>query len=714
MEFIHPLYTEQNDCQDCYKCIRECQIKSITYDKKSARIMHDRCVFCGHCVAICPVGANRLRNDLGRAKSLLSGNDSIIVSLDSTYISEFPGLDYHQLISALKKLGFSEISETALGAQELSAHTAAFLAEKKRGIFISSACPPVVELVNKYYPQFNDYLLPFLSPVLIHCKMLKKAYGEDQKIIYIGNCIAKKREADDHPEMLALALTFQELNQWFKEENIDPYSFEVDEKDDFILEKAREGILYAVSGGIIAGLPDKRNNDTVYMNFSGMKNIIKAIDIKGMEMLNQDDLIFLELFATEEGCINGDGGAKVYSSSEKRYEIMNHYDKYKKYIPKAPSLKIDRIFEIAPLSLPKATDAQIKSALTFIGMFEKKDEKNCGACGYDSCRLFAAAMLQGNAKPSMCISFMRKVLDKNKQISAELKENLHFHQEIIDAVPVPIFYRTPESVFIGCNKSYEEFVGKSKKDIIGSTVFAVQDPQEAELSYKMDQNLVNQQGLQIYEEKVNCSSKGSRDIVFNKAVFKNIDKSVGGVVGAIFDITERNKAAYDLQVAKESAELASSLLRKMPSGYVIVNEKLEILESNYSFAKIIGPEAEALYEIIPGLVKADLKLLIPFHNIFTSVMQNSVNIFEKDVRYENRVLNVSLFSIQQHKVVGAIILDMSDPEVRKDEVISRSKEIIKENLDTVQKIAFLLGENAAKTEEMLSSIIQFYQTKKDK
>jgi len=711
MDFIHPLYTEQNDCQDCYKCIRECQIKAITYDKKAARIMHDRCVSCGYCVAICPVGANRLRNDLKRAKELITQDSQIIVSLDSTYISEYPGLAYPKLIAALKQLGFEHISETALGAQELSVHTAAFLAEKKKGIFISSACPSVVELVNKYYPQFNDYLVPFQSPVLVHCKMLKKELGANIKIVYIGNCIAKKREADDHPEMLSLAITFQELNQWFKEKNIDPFSMEIEEKNDFIPEKAREGILYAVSGGIIAGLPNKRNNETIYMNFSGMKNIIKAIDIKGMEMLNQDDLIFLELFASEEGCINGVGGSKVLSSAEKRYEIMNHYDHFKKYIQRNPSINIDRKFTIEPLNLPTATDDQIKSALTFVGMFEKKDEKNCGACGYDSCRLFAGAMLQGNAKPSMCISFMRKVLDKNKQISAELKENLHFHQEIIDAIPVPIFYRTPESVFIGCNKKYEEFAGKSKKEIIGASIFDIQDPKDAETGYKMDQNLVAQPGTQIYEQTIKCL-EGTRDVVFNKAVFRNINRTVGGVVGAIFDITERKKFAYELQVAKESAELASELLKQMPSGYVIVNDKLEILESNHSFAKLIGQEAIELYEIIPGLVKADLKQLIPFHDIFTSVMKNNVNILERDIHYNNRVLNISLFSIQQHKVVGAILLDMSDPEVRKDEVISRSRAIIKENLDTVQKIAFLLGENAAKTEDMLSSIIEFYQTKK--
>jgi len=711
MDFIHPLYTEQNDCQDCYKCIRECQIKAITYDKKAARIMHDRCVSCGYCVATCPVGANRFRNDLAKAKELIRNNDDIIVSLDSTYISEYPGLAYPKLIAALKQLGFKYVSETALGAQELTVHTAAFLAEKKRGIFISSACPSVVELVNKYYPQFNDYLLPFQSPVLVHCKMLKKEFGANSKIIYIGNCIAKKREADDHPEMLNLAITFQELNQWFKQDSVDPFAMEIEIKNEFIPEKAREGILYAVSGGIIAGLPNKRNNDAIFMNFSGMKNIIKAIDIKGMEMLNQEDLIFLELFASEEGCINGVGGSKVLSSAEKRYEIMNHYDKYKKYIDRVPSINVDRKFTIQPLNLPTATDDQIKSALTFIGMFEKKDEKNCGACGYDNCRLFAGAMLQGNAKPSMCISFMRKVLEKNKQISAELKQNLHFHQEIIDAVPVPIFYRTPESVFIGCNKKYEEFSGKNKKEIIGASIFDVQDAKDAEIGYKMDQNLVAQQGTQVYDQTIKCVD-GTRDVVFNKAIFRNINKTVGGVVGAVFDVTEMKKFAYELQVAKESAELASELLKQMPSGYVIVNEKLEILESNYSFAKLIGAEAIELYEIIPGLVKADLKQLVPFHDIFTSVMRNNVNILERDVHYDNRVLNISLFSIQQHKVVGAILLDMSDPEVRKDEVISRSKEIIKENLDTVQNIAFLLGENAAKTEEMLSSIIQFYQTQK--
>ncbi|MCY1633576.1 [Fe-Fe] hydrogenase large subunit C-terminal domain-containing protein [Marinifilum sp. D737] len=159
-------------------------------------------------------------------------------------------------------------------------------------------------------------------------------------------------------------------------------------------------------------------------------------------------------------------------------------------------------------------------------------------------------------------------------------------------------------------------------------------------------------------------------------------------------------------IAQEASETVSAMLQKLPSGVVIVDENLKVIESNTSFVNLLGDEARMLSEIIPGLVDADLTKLIPFHKLFSTVILNGEDILNKDVHYGNALFNVSVFTIKKNKIVGGIIRDLYAPEVRKEEVIGRARAVIKENLQTVQQIAFLLGESASKTEKLMNSIIK--------
>lgn len=172
------------------------------------------------------------------------------------------------------------------------------------------------------------------------------------------------------------------------------------------------------------------------------------------------------------------------------------------------------------------------------------------------------------------------------------------------------------------------------------------------------------------------------------------------------------------EAAKEASEITSAMLQKLPSGIVILDNKLKILQANSTFIEILGEEAREINEIIPGLTGADLKTLLPynFYNLFSYVLANSENIQNRDISFNDRLLNVSAFIIRKGKIVGGIIRDMSSPDVRKEEVVKRVTEVIDKNLSMVQQIGFLLGEGASETEKMMQSIIEFYksQPKKNK
>lgn len=194
---------------------------------------------------------------------------------------------------------------------------------------------------------------------------------------------------------------------------------------------------------------------------------------------------------------------------------------------------------------------------------------------------------------------------------------------------------------------------------------------------------------------------------------KIINEKLSGTQAALRE--SEKKARNEQQLAQEATDTISAMLHKITSGIVIVDEKLKIIKANRSFIEMLGEDAKAIDEVIPGLAGADLKTLLPysFYNLFNYILENNSSITNHDVPFGKTILNVSAFPIRKNKTVGAIVRDMSLPEIRKEEVLKRVSEVIDKNLEMVQKIGFLLGEGASETEKMLNSIIEFYKSGED-
>ncbi len=289
------------------------------------------------------------------------------------------------------------------------------------------------------------------------------------------------------------------------------------------------------------------------------------------------------------------------------------------------------------------------------------------------------------------------------------------HQKIIDALPIPIFYRDIKGVYKACNVAQEKLLGMPKSQIIGKTVFDVQPYEIAEIYAQRDQELFDSPGDQVYEAKFRDASGVLHDVVFNKAVIRNNEGEIAGIVGSIFDITERKKAERKLEKARESTVIASVMMHKIRAGIIIVDSEYKVIDSNEAFAKLFGSEIEELYETIPGLHGADLKELVPevIFRMFATTLTSGENAVERDLKIQNKLLHISVITIYKHRVVGALIRDMSAPALVREEIISRAQRVNKHNLETVQKIAFLLGDNASMTEELLNSIIESYKYGED-
>lgn len=458
---LHAIYTERRECQDCHKCIRECPVKAIRVQDGYARVVPEMCVLCGNCIVVCPNNAKQVRNDLPRVKELIASGRRVVASLAPSFVAQFPAVRPGQLIRALTQVGFSAVSETALGAQIVSASVLSMMRGDDGHVWISSACPVVVDFVAKYHPECQSNVSPLLSPLLTHCRMLREHYGDDIAVVFIGPCIAKKKEAEQHPELLDVVLTFEDLENWLDEENIQLASLVESEEDRFQPEGAREGSMYPIEGGMVPGVTrDNTVNSSQIMSFSGIGNVEQAL--KGIAEWSPENNIFLELTACAGSCVNGPKAARSQSIARRRFEVLK-YTKPADESPRAEKLAQTTPYEAVPVPRSEYSELQILEALRTVGKHSAEDELNCGGCGYESCRDFARALIARNAERMMCATYTRKLAQK--------KANA-----LLRKMPSAVVIVDDQLKIIECNRNFLRLFSEDveqEKDLEGAALDAV-------------------------------------------------------------------------------------------------------------------------------------------------------------------------------------------------------------------------------------------------
>lgn len=563
---VHPIYTEDNNCQDCYKCVRECPVKAIKIENHSASIISERCIYCGHCTTICPSNAKKVREDIKTVNYFIEQGQAVVASLAPSYISEFPDWTPEQLTAALHQLGFQHVSETALGAEMVSDAVDKWLDKQPKGPYISSCCPTIVDLIHRFYPEHKELITPITTPMLAHGTFLKEQLSQETKVVFIGPCIAKKKEAEKNTGSIDAVITFKKLKEWFRQRNITPENCLTENNTSFFPQSSYTGSMYPIDGGMLTSLNTQTSiTEANYMCFSGLDTVIDLL--QNIDQFEADNSVFLELMACNGGCINGPATTCTNNVASKRIKIINNFNKLKKVDYKSVEVatkKIENSFSyLTPVSTNSYSNTKLLNALHSVDKYTEKDELNCSGCGYESCRDFATALLDGIAEPTMCVSYMRKTAQRQ----------------------------------------------------------------------------------------------------------------------------------------------ASLLMQKMPYAVVMVNDRLEIQESNKHFATLLGADTELAFEHTPGLAGYNISKILPEHKYFSNLLKSGSEIIEKDIKINDSNVHLSIFTIQKHKLVCGIIHAFNSPEILKTEIERRSKQVIRQNLKTVQKIALLLGENASQTEAMLNSLV---------
>lgn len=403
------LTLKKSNCKNCYKCIRHCPVKSIRFSGNQAYIIGNECIMCGQCFVVCPQDAKQIVDETEKVKVLLQSGDPVVVSLAPSFIANYEGVGIGAMREALKQLGFYDVEETAIGATLVKNEYERMIEEKTHDIIISSCCHSVNLLIQKYFPAELPYLADVLSPMQAHCKDIKRRI-QNAKTVFIGPCVAKKDEAQYYEGIVDAVLTFDEITNWLKAQNIE-LKPEMDHDEN---SRAR---FFPTTGGILKTM-NTENTGYTYMAIDGTENCIAALhDIERGGMHG----CFIEMSACSGSCVGGPVMEKFHRSPVRDYASVSKFAGEKDFEVDSPDpLTMKKNFTFIERKLQQPSEAEIRDTLRQMGKMKPSDELNCGSCGYNTCREKAVAILQGKAEISMCLPYLK---DKAESFSDTIVRN---------------------------------------------------------------------------------------------------------------------------------------------------------------------------------------------------------------------------------------------------------------------------------------------------
>lgn len=542
------LTLKKSNCKNCYKCIRHCPVKSIRFSGNQAHIIGNECILCGHCFVVCPQNAKQIVDETEKVRVLLQSGDPVVVSLAPSFIANYAGVGIDSMRTALKKLGFYDVEETAFGATVVKREYERILSEEDRDIVISSCCHSVNLLIQKYFSGSLRYLADVVSPMQAHCKDIKKRIPA-AKTVFVGPCVAKKDEAEHYEGIVDATLTFEELSLWLKEENItlEPQADQTDKS------LAR---FFPTTGGILKTMTQDAK-DYTYLAVDGVENCIAAL--KDIEAGNIHKC-FIEMSACVGSCVGGPVMEKHHYDPVSDYAAVARYaGKHDFDVEQPEAVEMKKMFEFIAQRSAKPSDYEINQILRQMGKFKPSQELNCGSCGYNTCREKAAAIYQGKAEISMCLPYLK---DKAESFSDTIVKNTPnglivvndlFEVQQINAAALKIMNL------------------RSASDVMGSQVVQILDP----LPFMNVQR--NHRG--IYNERTYLAE-------YDRYVEMTVvpDKESNMLICIMTDVTEEETARQRKEdISRQTVEVADKVVDKQMR---IVQEIASLLGETAAETKI--------------------------------------------------------------------------------------------------------------------------------
>ena len=527
-------------CKHCYKCVRYCEVKAIQVKDERAVIMPDKCILCGHCLKICPQSAKTLKSDLDLVKGFIARGDRVVVSIAPAYMGLLKYKTIGQVRSALIRLGFEDVRETSEGAAFVTAEYARLLEEHAMENIITTCCPSVNDLVEIYYPDLVPYLAPVVSPMIAHGKLLKEELGRDVRVVFLGPCIAKKKESLDmrHQGFIDAVLNFNDINRWLDEENI---VIEDCEDMPFTRFDPKVNRLYPVTNGVVSSVLATEPEKDGYRKFY-VHGVANCIDLCKSMARGEIKGCFIEMNMCSGGCIKG---PTVNDESISRFKVKLDMEEAiarepasgKAMEPVWEKVSFRKRFVDRSPKDPMPTEEQIREILRMTNKTRPEDELNCGACGYPTCRDKAIAVFQHKAEVSMCIPFMHEKAESMANLVMETSPNI--------VLIVGEDMRILEYSDVG-----EKYFGKTRSEALQMYLYEFIDPADFQWVFETHQNI---HGKRVNYPEYHLSTL--QNIVY-------IEKE-NAVLATFIDITkEEEQAREDYEKNLETIDLAQKVIHK--------------------------------------------------------------------------------------------------------------------------------------------------------
>ena len=543
------LTLKKSNCKNCYKCIRHCPVKAIRFSGNQAHIIGNECILCGQCFVVCPQNAKEIVDETEKVKVFLQAREKVIVSLAPSFVANYDGAGINSMRKALKQLGFYDVEETAIGATIVKNEYERMLREDERDIIITSCCHSINLLIQKYFPSELEYLADVVSPMQAHCMDIKKRYP-DAKTVFIGPCVSKKDEAEHYAGIVDAVLTFEELTNWLKNENIDIEP----EKDNDDFSRAR---FFPTTGGVLKTMAQDIP-DYTYIALDGVENCIAALkDIESGKVHK----CFIEMSACVGSCMGGPVMEKYHHTETitDYITIANYAGKKDFEVSQPKTSELKKQFEYIEHRYPRPSEMEINSVLRQMGKFKPSQELNCGSCGYNTCREKAVAICQGKAEISMCLPFLK---DKAES----------FSDTIVNSSPNGLIVLNENLEVQQINKSAMEIMNiRYASDVLGDYVIRILDPTVFETVLNTGRGVTNQRVyLAEYKRYIEQTVVHDRDSRL--------------LIGIMRDVTaEEEQRERKENISRQTVEVADKVVDKQMR---IVQEIASLLGETAAETKI--------------------------------------------------------------------------------------------------------------------------------
>ena len=519
-------------CKDCYKCLRECPVKAIKVVDHHAKIIESRCILCGHCTKVCPQNAKSVHTERAEVEKLLKSG-KVIASVAPSFVSSFDLQDFNVMKLALGRLGFADAEETSVGAREVTAQYKKLLEGGKFKNFITSCCPAVNTMIELYYPKALAYLAPVDTPMIAHAKMIRKKHP-DAKVVFIGPCIAKKREARESGVVDGV-LTFEDLAAMFADKGI------VLSEIAHIPVKQAGGVnrakYYPISRGIIKSFENYIDG----YEFVAVDGAEKCKEV--LENIESLSGMFIEMNSCDSACVNGPcslalkAGALKANADIRKYVAKDMAENASAAYEEAKDVDFTCVHERKRTEDFIPTDRQIAEILAKTGKTRPEDMLNCGACGYNTCYEKAWAVANGYANIDMCVPYMRA-----------RAESMSY--EIIQTSPNGIVLLDTDLNILEINGKAKELLGIKEYDVKGKGIFHYFNPTDFVLAANDNKNIYNKK---VYLEKTGCYIELSIIVL----------KDNKGTYAVMKDITQETKSEEKLgKVKLETLATTDEVIKK--------------------------------------------------------------------------------------------------------------------------------------------------------